>query len=919
MKRIISVGIFLFSVFLSFVNAQTDDLYQHFLRFSEDFSSGDFISAENEMESVLKTKKSLPEVYLVAAKNNLGIVLYQLGKYNEALECYNDAEANVTNKVKDSKLLADIYLNKSRIYTYRKSFYMSIEYLEKAITIYLSIKDPDKILLHRISSAYLNIGINYYSIKEYNTALEYLIRSYKLKTKMNLPEKAFPLLNIAKVYSATNRTLAEKYYLKSISAFTEEYGEKYYRKAEAYFDYGLFLRSEGRIIESLQIHKRALSICLKNYGEKHPLVSLSYKHIGDHYLNNYVYDSALYYYQKSILAVVGNFNDQDINANPSLDSVIFDIRLLDNLKCKAVALKLLGSQLNDKIQKLSTLKKSLETVDTAFKLIEQVRKNNFTEESRIYLAENEKETYIFAISLANQIYSITGDNSQILKMYDIANRSKVAILRDEISENELVSSSAISDSLLKKRNKISGNIFTYKNLITEELRKSDPDKIKISLWKDEIFEMKRDKEKIEDIIDSEFPQYHKLLQKVKPTTLKEVQKRLTKGETVIDYFLSNEYSGGKRKLYSFIITKKNLKFRETDLDSLFLKNVDLVLNNLTNSVSYQKSELTSTSYATALFYMYNDLIKPIEKLIDGRRLIIIPDEEIGLLPFDAFLKNMPTSLQTDFEGLNFLINDYTISFGYSTSLIFGDGNASGTDGRVLAFSTDNNNSSESIPGTVLEINSIFKLFKGQEFTRDEATETNFKEAIQSPSIIHLAMHSATDSVNSMYSYLKFNQQSDTLNDGKLFNYEIGLSKVNSTMVVLSACNSGTGTLSHGEGLMSLSRGFLLAGASSVIETAWKINDETSAAIITRFYYHLSRGKPKDEALRLAKLEYIKDNPPIYSNPYYWAAYEVLGDNSAIVKNTDKWVLLIISLSGLIFLILIIVYLKRRSIFFARSL
>lgn len=920
MKRIISVTIFLFCTFSGSLYAQNSDLYNLFIKFSEDFNSGDFISAEKTMVTVLKFKESLPEVYIVAANNNLGIIFYQLGKYNEALECYNVAEANVTDKVKDSKLLADIYLNKSRIYTFQKSFYISIEYLEKAIKIYLNIKDPDKNLLLRISTAYLNTGINYYSIKEYNTALEYLFKSYELKSKMSLPEKALPLLNIAKVYSATNPSLAEEYYLKSISAFTEEYGEEHFRKAEAYFDYGLFLRSEGRISESLEAHRKALSICLKNYGEKHPLVSLSYKHLGDHYLNRNIYDSALYYYQKSLIAVVGDFNNQDISSNPSIDSAIFDIRLLDNLKCKARALELLGGQQNDNDQKLRILKKSLETVDIAMKLTDRIRNNYITEESRIYLAENEKETYIFAIRLANQIYSITSDKSLVSKMYDIAKKSKAAILRNEISENDLILTSGIPDSLKINRNMLSGNISAYKNLIIEEMREKNPDNNKISFWKNALFEMNRDKEKVEDLIDTEFPQYHELLQKTEPVTLKEIQKRLTKDETVIDYLLSNQHSDGKRKMYIFLITKDRLQFRENDLDSQFIKNVEVIHKSLSGPDSFEKTESTFISCTSALFYMYDNLIKPVEGLIDGNRLIIIPDEEIGLLPFDAFLKSSPTSVQTDYEGLKYLINDYAISFGYSSSLIFGKENDSKADGRVIAFSPDNNiNGSESIPWTILETNAIFKLFRGQEFTGDKATETNFREAIQTPAIIHLAMHSLTDSTNSRYSYLMFNQQTDTLNDGKLFNYEVSLSRVNSSMVVLSACNSGTGTLYHGEGLMSLARGFILAGASSVIKTAWEINDETSAAIITRFYYHLSRGKPKDEALRLAKLEYIKGNPPIYSNPYYWAAYEVLGDNSGILRNTHKWAILITTLTGLIVLVLMIVYFKRRRIFFARSL
>ncbi len=86
--------------------------------------------------------------------------------------------------------------------------------------------------------------------------------------------------------------------------------------------------------------------------------------------------------------------------------------------------------------------------------------------------------------------------------------------------------------------------------------------------------------------------------------------------------------------------------------------------------------------------------------------------------------------------------------------------------------------------------------------------------------------------------------------------------------------------------MSLARGFILAGASSVIRTSWEVNDETSATIISRFYYYLSKGKYKDEAMRQAKLDYLKATPPAFTSPYFWAAYEVLGDNTPVAVNNE---------------------------------
>jgi len=271
----------------------------------------------------------------------------------------------------------------------------------------------------------------------------------------------------------------------------------------------------------------------------------------------------------------------------------------------------------------------------------------------------------------------------------------------------------------------------------------------------------------------------------------------------------------------------------------------------------------------------------------------------------------------DYEGLHYLINDYAFSFGYSSSLIFRKEPVPKKTAEIDAFLPDYSTGNFStnkpeLKGAGDEIDAIFRLFSGKRFTGNEASESNFREAMQHAAIFHLAMHSLADSSNSRYSYLMFDPRKDSINDGKLYNYEISISRITSPMVVLSACNSGSGTLYHGEGLMSLARGFILAGASSVIKTSWEVNDAASAAIIMRFYFHLSRGESKDMAMRYAKLDYLKSNPPIYSSPYYWAAYEVLGDNSQIVRNNHTG-LIVITLIIIVLTGFLVIYFRRRSI------
>jgi hypothetical protein len=435
--------------------------------------------------------------------------------------------------------------------------------------------------------------------------------------------------------------------------------------------------------------------------------------------------------------------------------------------------------------------------------------------------------------------------------------------------------------------------------------------------------MNREKEHVTGEIERVFPEYRYLIRRTEPDSLEQIQMKLQSDETIIDYLLSNQYSDGKRKLFVFIISRNNLNFSERYVDSLFLRNAGIIRETGNTSITLMPGKDYYGSYTGALNYMYDNLIRPFEKSFTGTRLKIIPDEEIGWLSFDAFLKEMPQNGQTDYEGLSYLVKDYKFSYGYSSSLITARKKSDLGETKVFAFSPDYRNASvsgnsvTSLQGAGNEIGSVLRWFSGKAFSGENATKANFMSALKDSAVFHLAMHSMSDSLNSVYSYLMFDTHNLQAKDGKLYNYEISLARINSPMVVLSACNSGSGTLYSGEGLMSLARGFMLAGASSVIKTSWDINDETSTKIITRFYYHLSKGKEKDVAMRLAKLDYLKNASPAFTNPYYWAAYEVLGDTTRLTKRKISPAVTMIF--GLIIISgLAVIYLRRRRIFSERS-
>jgi hypothetical protein len=105
------------------------------------------------------------------------------------------------------------------------------------------------------------------------------------------------------------------------------------------------------------------------------------------------------------------------------------------------------------------------------------------------------------------------------------------------------------------------------------------------------------------------------------------------------------------------------------------------------------------------------------------------------------------------------------------------------------------------------------------------------------------------------------------------------------MAVLSSCKTGFGKLMKGEGVMSLARGFMYAGCPSIVMTLWEVSDKSGARLMENFYKSLKRGKSKAEALREAKLDFLKSADNLKANPYFWSTYVVIGDSSPLFKKS----------------------------------
>jgi CHAT domain-containing protein len=163
-----------------------------------------------------------------------------------------------------------------------------------------------------------------------------------------------------------------------------------------------------------------------------------------------------------------------------------------------------------------------------------------------------------------------------------------------------------------------------------------------------------------------------------------------------------------------------------------------------------------------------------------------------------------------------------------------------------------------LPGTKVELDQIVQLYPGATAKyENETSETYFKTEAKNHNIIHLATHGYLDSRRPMNSYLLM--QSDDKNDGQLTVNEIFDLNLKSKLVVLSACETGLGSLSTGDELIGLSRAFIYAGTPAIIVSLWPVEDASTALLMTRLHQYYSAGYRLQYALTLAQRDLINNN------------------------------------------------------------
>ena len=254
--------------------------------------------------------------------------------------------------------------------------------------------------------------------------------------------------------------------------------------------------------------------------------------------------------------------------------------------------------------------------------------------------------------------------------------------------------------------------------------------------------------------------------------------------------------------------------------------------------------------------LYEMLVRPVEGLLSEKKsLVVVPSDFLHYVPFHAL-----------FDGSAYLVDRFTISYAPTATIyrLFVERPIEHKTEALLIGVPD-----AAAPLIADEIESIRSVLpNSRAFVGSAATRERLTQEMETAGTIHIASHATFRPDNPMFSSFQ-------LYDGPMNFFDIYNLRTSANLITLSGCGTGLSNVVAGDELLGLVRGFLYAGATSVVLSLWDVNDRTTADLMKYFYGYLAAGESKGGSLRSAMLRLREDHP----HPYYWAPFLLMGSPS----------------------------------------
>ncbi len=719
------------------------------------------------------------------------------------------------------------------------------------ITIEKAQKEGEKA---QLISGYSNLAIVYRTKGAYTNAINYLNLGLELSDNPQIKSRLYSDLAINYLFleeieqAKENIQLSTKLNIENDISITTRNN----------ITLGNYFLEKNKFNSALSAFEAALKSAKDIFGKNDREVAKIYNRIAEVYLEKQQFELALRTFQQSLQTLLPKYNPITILENPLATFFYPENTLKETLDGRANAF----------IQ-ANNYKAALAAYNLAFKVEDELRSTYLTQNAKLIQQQENRNRSENCIELCYDLFKETNHINWIEKAFQYAEQSKAVVLLEE-KEASFLKSTIKNDTLLMlEKELLFKQAQLNKNIAIEELK---GEKAVINLLANLINQRSEIATKIQLLkveIHKKYP--HLTILKDSLLTVKGLkEKLLNKNEVLVEFF------DGKRDVYVFSISKNNpIKLKKIEKSKVFKDQVTEFLN-LFSSQRGVALQNNIQKYTSLGYQLYLRLLN----VETAENMIIIPDGLFSFMPFDALITE-ETSV-TNFEKLPYLLRKSRISFGYSATILMQQTkeikiNPEKFIGFFPVFE-NNHRGLSALKNTLQEAKSIENTIEGNFLLNSNASKNNFNAYAENYSIIHLSTHATA---GNFYEPPAIEFYNETLYLPEIYGYNL-----QADLLVLSACETGLGTLRKGEGAMSLARGFSYAGVKNLLVSLWKVNDKSTEELMAEFYKNYKKTESKSVALHHSKLAYIENKTISVSkkSPYYWASFVYIGDTTSNQNN-----------------------------------
>lgn len=817
---------------------------------------------------LIKAQKRISALRIKVFRAN---VLLDLAYHNQSLAMLKQVEKALKKYPLSKKIkyiMIDLYLFRSVLeISYLRAYDQVLETCRRGITLIETMK-PTKLALYDKAQFYYNQGTIYKNqgkLLKAKNSYRHCIRLMEIAKGKKHVRTALGILQLGRVYVKERKLDSALYFIKkSLDLHLLKYSADHSKLAYIYNNMGYIHSLKKNYKQANQSYTKALKSLRKAYGTIHPSLVLVYGYIASNYGYMRQYQKSLEATHKALMSNTRTFRDTNVYAIPPFKDYYNINFFLGGIIGKGNALTQVASSVKE-------LEIALKHYKVADRYIRQFRKGMKDKNDQLLVGRILHSVPYYGLKTCELLYQKTRDQKYLEDAFYFAERSKASLLISSLAEAKAKRFGNIPVNLLKEELALRKKHAFYQTQLS--LNKG-------ITYQDSLYQIDHAYEELIKKFEQRYPKYAQLKFEQKRVTLSDIQQTLSPKTALL------EYTFCRYDIYLMLITRHQVKL-------IRIPDVEKVKQLLGNYYNQLDAQARLKKFAQASHQLYRAILQPAQAHLAGIKKLVIIAPATENIPFEALVTQsmLGKKLGDNFSRPNYLVKNYQMSYHYSATLWQQQvQKATPSSPQLTAFAPFSTGEAKvyntrsqqgKLPESGVEVKAIYNLFKQKGFTAEAylsktATKSTFLQKTKQASFIHIASHSKANTDNTGLARISFAADNGKRKDSpkNLLSSEIYNLELNAELLVLSSCESGVGKFVKGEGVLSLVRSFLYAGAKNILFSLWEIDDLYTRQLMVAFYKNLLNQSQFDyqQSLRAAQLTMIQQG----IHPKHWAGIIMIG-------------------------------------------